>query len=197
MTKAVLEVELLYLNNLGGRSGTMRKRKIFVNIIILVFCLLITAVLSVYIVAKKSEDSKYLTVYLPRSQMPSSNWSYEFSNNSILMEVDEESYDYFMHRYDYWEFSPIAGVSGEVTIYFIAQYHTEIVEEDCFSITYYVDDSGKATEISSDNKPATVNFDNNIIGLIWLKAVDLVTYYLFEILSFVIDSRYMRLFRAN
>lgn len=99
-----------------------------------------------------------------------SNWSYELSNDSVLKETENTRYIYLGHAYDDWKFEPIG--SGEVTIYFTAQYETEIVEEDCFSITYYVDENYRVTEISSENKPSVVNFDNNIEGLIWLKVFD-------------------------
>ena len=173
----------------------MKKKKNAMQVIIILVLCFITVVLIACVVTKKTEESKGITFYLSRSTMPASNWTYELSNNNVLKEVDDSIYDCFYDRYDYWEFRPIAGVNGEVTIYFIAQHHLEIVEEDCFSITYYVDENGTVTEISSDNKPEKINFDDNIVGLVWLKMVDFLTGYINRKISFIIDGEFMRLFR--
>ena len=65
-----------------------------------------------------------------------------------------------------------------MTIYFIVKYETQVVEEDCFSITYYVDENGNITEVSSENKPGQVNFDDDIVGLITLKGYNLCIEYI-------------------
>lgn len=153
----------------------MKKKKKFIIIIfaILVLILLIAGTLiTIYQVNKSAEENKGLTFYLPRSNTFSSNWSYEISDDNILLETDHDIYDYLCIRYDYWEFRPRYGSSGEVTIYFYAQYQTRIVEENCFSITYYVDENSYITEVSNENKPSVVNYDDNIAGLILLKTVD-------------------------
>ena len=161
-----------------------KRKKIIITILIIIFILLLLTVgiaLVIYTSVKKEEESKGLTFYLPRSNSFASSWSYELSNNDVLEEVERDAYDYLHLRFDYWEFRPIAGASGEVTVYFISYYQTEIMEENCFSITYYVDENQCITEISSENKPDAVNFDNSIANLAWLKAMDSLKFFLIRL----------------
>lgn len=161
-----------------------KRKKIIITILIIIFILLLLTVgiaLAIYTSVKKEEESKGLTFYLPRSNSFASSWSYELSDSDVLVEVDQNVYDYMNYRFDYWEFRPIAGASGEVTVYFISYYQTEIMEENCFSITYYVDEKQCITEISSENKPDAVNFDNSIANLAWLKAMDSLKFFLIRL----------------
>ena len=173
----------------------MKKKKNAMQVIIILVLCMITIVLIACVVTKKTEESKGITFYLPAGDSFASDWIYELSNNNVLVEVEWDIYNCFYDRYDYWEFQPIAGTSGEVTIHFIARYELLTVEEDCFSITYYVDENGTVTEISSDNKPEKINFDDDIVGLVWLKTVDTLTNYIIEKISFIVDGEFMRLFR--
>ena len=157
--------------------------------------MILVVLLIIYAMTKRIEESKCITFYLLDGGSFSSSWTYELTTDNVLVEVDQEIYDCFYDRYDYWEFQPIVGTSGEVTIHFIARYELLTVEEDCFSITYYVDENGTVTEISSDNKPEKINFDDNIVGLVWLKTVDTLTNYIIEKISFIVDGEFMRLFR--
>lgn len=191
------EAELSYLSNLGVEIEIMKKKKTAMRIIIVIVFCLITVILTVYAIIKCTEEKKGLTFYLLEEGRFASGWMYELSNDNVLEEVDMDVYDCFYDRYNYWEFRPKAGASGEVTIYFIAQCKTVIVEEDCFSITYYVDENGNVTEISSENKPDKVNYYDDIAGLAWLKSVDFLTKYIDGKISFIIDAEYMRLFRSN
>lgn len=138
-------------------------------------------------------NENIVTFYLARSNSYASNWTYKMSNNTVLEEEEAGILDYIKVDYDYWKFRPIE--KGEVTIYFTAHYELAVVEEDCFSITYYVDESGTVTEISSDNKPEKINFDDNIVGLVWLKTVDFLINYIDRKISFIVDGEFMRLFR--
>ena len=148
----------------------MMKCKKIVIIISLVLLLLAGVLITVYIVTKKHEDNNSIEFYLPCSASYASNWDYDISNTGIIKEADRDCYGYILMDYDYFKFE--AKQSGEVTIYFIARYETEVVEENCFSITYYVDENGNVTEVSSENKPGKINFDDDIVGLITLKIVD-------------------------
>ena len=173
----------------------MKKKKTAIQVIIVMVLCLIVAMLTIYTITKWVEKEKGLTFYLLEGGSFSSGWTYELTTDNVLVEVDKEIYDCFYDRYDYWEFQPIVGTSGEVTIHFIARYELLTVEEDCFSITYYVDENGTVTEISSDNKPEKINFDDDIVGLVWLKTVDTLTNYIIEKISFIVDGEFMRLFR--
>lgn len=151
----------------------------------MIILLMVSLSISVYIIQKRAKEDNILTFYLPRSSSFSSNWCYDVSNENILREGENEVYDYFFFRqYDYYELTPIA--SGEVTIYFIAQYETEVVEEKCFSITYYVDENYNITEISSDNKPEHINYDDDIVGLIELKIADRITVFLINLFAWLV-----------
>lgn len=69
------------------------------------------------------------------------NWEYELSNNTVLQEVGHSSASLFplFGTKDEWTFKAIA--SGEVTIYWTAyESGNEIVEDECYSVTYIVDD---------------------------------------------------------
>ena len=177
----------------AGIRGLGYKKIIIVLIAIVVILLVISGMILIYRSNVPKENT--LTFCLRRTDGVS-YWYYELSNDSILKLTEDKCYiNMIGGDYDYWEFEPIG--SGEVTIYFIDKEMALVTEENCFSITYYIDETGTITEVSSENKPDTVNFNNNIIGFIWIKAVDLITRYLIKILSFVIDGKYMRLFRAN
>ncbi|MBQ7765453.1 MAG: hypothetical protein IJ397_01265 [Lachnospiraceae bacterium] len=178
-----------------------RKKIISVGIVLLV---ILVVLLIIYAMTKRIEESKCITFYLLEGGSFSSGWTYELTTDNVLVEVDKEIYDCFYDRYDYWEFQPIVGTSGEVTIHFIARYELLTVEEDCFSITYYVDENGNITEISSENKPDKVNFDDDIIGLVWLKTVDRLQVFvinfvitIYDIISFMIDNKYPWLFQFH
>lgn len=167
-----------------------RKKIIIVLLIILVVLLLLVigGALAIYTSIQKTEENKDLTFYLPRSSSYASNWNYEISDKSIIKETASEIFDSWYYKYDYLEFE--TEQSGEVTIYFIAQYETQVVEENCFSITYYVDENGNITEISSENKPDKVNFDNDMKGLIKLKIADSIKeffVFLFSIIVYLLD----------
>ena len=156
----------------------MRKKKIVrtILIIVLIFVLLLIGVLQViYILIQEAEESKALTFYLPRSSSFASNWNYQMSDQGIIKETASETFALLHGEYDYFEFE--AEQSGEVTIYFIAQYETQVVEEDCFSITYYVNENGNITEVSGENKPEKINFDDDTMGLLKLKAYNLCVEY--------------------
>jgi len=157
----------------------MKKKKIIVCVLIIVLIpivLLISISQAVYMSTKNAEESKALTFYLPESGSYASNWNYTMSEEGIIEEIARRYYDFLFCDYDYFEFEPKQ--SGEVTVYFIAQYETQVVEEDCFSITYYVDENGNITEVSSDNKPGKINFDDDIVGLITLKGYNLCIEYI-------------------
>lgn len=62
-----------------------------------------------------------------------------------------------------------------------------VVEEDCFSVTYYVDENYGITEISSENKPEKTNFDDDIKGLIKLKIEDKIRTFLVNIFARMAD----------
>ncbi len=167
-----------------------KRKKIIITILIIIFILLLLTVgtaLAFYTSVKKEEESKGLTFYLAEGNNSVSYWEYELSNDDVLAEVDHGIYYYVLLRFEYLEFRPIEGASGMVTIYFTPKsqseigYHSEIVEEDCFSITYYVDENQSVTEISSENKPDAVNFDNGIANLAWLKIVDSLQTFLIKI----------------
>ena len=163
----------------------MMKCKKIVIIISLVLLLLASVLITVYIVTKKHEDNNSIEFYLPCSASYASNWNYHISNTDIIKEADRDCYGYILMDYDYFKFE--AKQSGEVTIYFIVKYETQVVEEDCFSITYYVDENGDFTEVSSENKPGQVNFDDDIVGLITLKIVDGVKNFCIFIYGTLID----------
>ena len=199
-----MEVEQSYLNDHGVEIEIMKKKKNAMKVIIILVLCLVAIVLIACVVTKIIEMNKGLTFYLLDGGSFSSSWTYELTTDNVLVEVDQEIYDCFYDRYDYWEFRPIAGVSGEVTIHFIARYQLLTVEEDCFSITYYVDETGNITEISSENKPDKVNFDDDIIGLVWLKTVDRLQVFvinfviiIYDIISFMIDNKYPWLFQFH
>ena len=166
-----------------------KRKKIIITILIIIFILLLLTVgiaLAFYMSVKKEEESKGLIFYLPRSNSPASNWLCEVSNENVLQEIEDETYDYFIfYQYDYFEFKAIE--SGEVTIFFEAQCATEIVEEECFSITYYVDENYNITEISSENKPEKINYDDDIIGLMKLKIADRITVFLINIFARIVS----------
>lgn len=176
----------------------MRKKKVIITILIIMFTLLLLTVgiaIAIYTSVKEEEESKGLTFYLPRSNSFASSWSYELSDSDVLVEVDQNVYDYMNYRFDYWEFRPIIGAQNKViTIYFTSHYQTEIVEENCFSITYYVDENQGITEMSSENKPDAVNFDNSIENLAWLKTTNSIKAFTNKILRIVIDKEYLRYF---
>ena len=153
--------------------------------ILLSFLLILSVLIMVYAVSKRHEESKSIEFYLPCSASYASNWNYHISNTDIIREVDRDCYGYILMDYDYFKFE--AKQSGEVTIYFIVKYETQVVEEDCFSITYYVDENGDFTEVSSENKPRKINFDDDIVGLITLKIVDGVKNFCIFIYGTLID----------
>ena len=157
-----------------------KRKKIFIVLLAIVIPLII--VVGIYYLTKKAEDENGLSFYLPRSNSFASNWNYELSDNSILTETDAGHFDYLHCEYEYWKFEPIE--SGEVTIYFIAQYQTEEVTEDSFSITYYVDENYQITEISSNNKPEKINFDDDVIGYIDLIIYNLICTRIKLVISF-------------
>ena len=151
----------------------MKKKKIIIYILIIVLIHIVSLICTfqaVYMSTKNAEESKALTFYLPRSRSFASMWNYTMSEEGIIEQSAQRSYDFLSCKYDYFEFEPVQ--SGEVTIYFIARYETEVVEENCFSITYYVDENGNVTEVSNENKPGKINFDDDIAGLVTLKIVD-------------------------
>ncbi len=168
-----------------------RKRKkivIILTSIILVLLLLIASMpMIIYTSFEKSEESKGITFYLAEGDSYDSGWSYELSDDSILAEVDFAVYDDFQNRYLYWEFLPIAGAGGEVTIYFTSYQKTMIAEEECFSVTYYVDANYGITEISSENKPEKINYDADIKGLIKLKTEDKIRTFLVNVFAIIVD----------
>ena len=184
-------------------GDNVKKRITTILLAILIPTLVIVGTcLIIFQIVKKEEESKGLTFYLPRSTSFASNWNYEISDKSIIKETASEIFDSWYYKYDYLEFE--TEQSGEVTIYFIAQYETQVVEENCFSITYYVDENGNITEISSENKPDKVNFDDDIIGLVWLKTVDRLQVFvinfviiIYDIISFMIDNKYPWLFQFH
>ena len=167
-----------------------KRKKIIITILIMILALLLLTVsipFFVYEMTKKEEESKGITFYLINGDSYDSGWSYELSDDSILAEVDSAVYDDFQNRYLYWEFLPIAGAGGEVTIYFTSYQKTMIAEEECFSVTYYVDANHGITEISSENKPEKINFDDDIKGLIKLKTEDKIRTFLMNVFAIIVD----------
>lgn len=162
----------------------MLKKKIikFVLLVFIIALFIISIILVCYRCNKPKENA--LTFYLHRTDGLSS-WSYELSAHNVLKETEYIKYDYLGHTYDYWKFEPIG--SGEVTIFFVDQYQSEVTEENCFSITYYVDTSGNIKEISSENKPEKINFDDDTMGLIKLKVYDFFYYHIVKIILQIID----------
>lgn len=150
-----------------------KKKKIFFLIFVFVIIIMLVAIgysfINNQINYLKKEESG-MTFYLPRSNSFASNWNYKMSNTNVLREVEEDIFCYVGCDFDYWKFEPVG--TGEVTIYFTAQYQTEMVEEDCFSITYYVDAERNVTEISSENRPENVNFKGNEGYLLFIRIYD-------------------------
>ncbi len=161
----------------------MKKKQLLLRGILILIALLVIGIGVSYLYSRyQKEDKTVLKYYLSRSNSFASNWNYELSDNSILTETDAGHFDYLHCEYEYWKFEPIE--SGEVTIYFIAQYQTEEVTEDSFSITYYVDENYQITEISSNNKPEKINFDDDVIGYIDLIIYNLICTRIKLVISF-------------
>ena len=116
-----------------------KRKKIVIVLLAIVIPLIIVA--GIFYLTKKAEDENGLSFYLPRSNSFASNWVYEMSEQDILKER-EHQYLYALvgGDYQYWEFEAVG--EGEVTIEYTAQYQLEVVEEKCFSVTYYVDEDG-------------------------------------------------------
>ncbi|MBQ7765989.1 MAG: protease inhibitor I42 family protein [Lachnospiraceae bacterium] len=165
----------------------MRKKKRYIAIIIIILLLGI-GILIIYGQSSMAKDKKSLTFYLPRSTSYASNWNYELSDSGILKEVESRRYRSVSKYYDYWMFEPIN--SGEVTIYFIAQYQTEEVKEDSFSITYYVNEDYQITEITSNNKLEKINFDDDTLGLLMLKFSDFCFIHISNLFVIIVDLFY-------
>lgn len=152
-------------------SKIILKLFILIAVIVLVF---ISGMILIYRLNVPKENT--LTFCLRRTDGVS-HWYYELSSTDILKETDCEKYYNIGSNYSYWEFSPIEGASGEVTVYFIDKEMALVTEENCFSITYYVDENGTITELSSDNKPEIINYNDNIIKLIKIRFYNIVYCY--------------------
>ena len=131
-----------HLTDIMAGDNVKKKRitTILLEIIILTLVIVGTCLI-IFQIVKNEEESKGLTFYLPRSNSFASNWVYEMSEQDILKER-EHQYLYALvgGDYQYWEFEAVG--EGEVTIEYTAQYQLEVVEEKCFSVTYYVDEDG-------------------------------------------------------
>ncbi len=166
-------------DNVKKRITTILRAILILTLVIVGTCLII------FQIVKKEEESKGLTFYLPRSTSFASNWNYEMNDTGVLKEVESGRYCSLTKYYDYWRFEPIK--SGEVTLYFIAQYQTEEVTEDSFSITYCVDENLQITEINSNNKPEKINFDDDALGLVMLKFSDFCYIHIGNLFVKIID----------
>ena len=163
----------------------MKKKKKYSFIILIVIILFGICTILIYGKLSISKDKTSLTFYLPRSTSFASNWNYEMNDTGVLKEVESGRYCSLTKYYDYWRFEPIK--SGEVTLYFIAQYQTEEVTEDSFSITYCVDENLQITEINSNNKPEKINFDDDALGLVMLKFSDFCYIHIGNLFVKIID----------
>lgn len=131
--------------------------------------------------------SKKKTVYLKDGSSFASNWVYEMSEQDILKER-EHQYLYALvgGDYQYWEFEAVG--EGEVTIEYTAQYQLEVVEEKCFSVTYYVDEDGTITEISSHNKPTEYDdIPNNPLKVFAIRVGDFLFKIIMSIVIFFLE----------
>ncbi len=141
------------------------KRKKFILLIFLaIFCILGLSVFFINIQLQNKLDSlrvetdeNTLIFYLAKSNSYGSDWSYEMSSDNVLKEKESDILNYVYGEFNYWKFEPIG--EGEVTICFTAYYELEVLQESCFTVTYYVDENLNITEISNENKPEKVNFE--------------------------------------
>ena len=163
----------------------MNKKKIMIllALMMIMISLIICGIIVLYCSNMPKENT--LTYCLQRID-GNSNWQYELSNNSLLEEKDCKTYDYLGHSYNYWVFEPIG--NGEVTIYFNDKECGTIIEEFSFSITYYIDESGTITELSSDNKPEMINIKDNMVGYIKIIIYDFIYCYIVKFIIGVADT---------
>lgn len=153
------------------------------------FGVCIISIIVCFIICTIKYGTKELTVYLRDGNSFASNWGYTMSQSGILVESDQQVLHMLGGDYRYWEFESI-GV-GEVTINYLAQYELEIVEEKCFSVTYYVDEDGTITELSSSNKPEGYDsIPNNPFIVFALRASNLLFVVITKMAIFLIELWY-------
>ena len=127
-----------------------------------------------------------MTVYLKDGNSYASNWTYNMSVEGVLAECDHQVLYAYAGDYQYWEFEAV-GV-GEVTIHYTAKYETEVLEEKCFSVTYYVSEDGNITELSDNNKPPAYDkIPNNPFKVFAIRAGHGLFVFLMRILLFIMQ----------
>ena len=162
------------------------KKKKFLKILIVCTILIIVCFVISFVICTLRYSSREMTVYLNEAQLFGSNWVYEMNEQGILQECDEQVLDLLGGSYHYWEFEAVG--EGEVTIEYTAQYQLEVVEEKCFSVTYYVDEDGTITELSSYNKPAVYDdIPNNPLKVFAIRVGDFLFKIIMSIVIFFLE----------
>ncbi len=162
------------------------KKKKFLKILIVCTILIIVCFVISFVICTLRYSSREITVYLNEAQLSGSNWVYEMNEQGILQECDEQVLHLLGGNYRYWEFEAVG--EGEVTIEYTAQYQLEVVEEKCFSVTYYVDENGTITEISSHNKPTEYDdIPNNPLKVFAIRVGDFLFKIIMSIVIFFLE----------
>lgn len=111
------------------------------------FCILIGT--SLLAACNSTADNTLIISHTTNGSM-GENWKYEMSTDKVLREADYKSASQFpvFGTKHTWTFEAIG--AGEVTLYWTAyESGNEIVEDECYSVTYIVDNN---LNITSESK---------------------------------------------
>lgn len=158
--------------------------------ICVVLCILLIIVLGILIIWNNNQSQESLMFYLPYESSYDTGWQYKLSEDNIIQEVDDIDYDMIYGQdIQYWSFEPVN--SGTITIDFIYRYESAEVQEECFSLTYLVDEENNIVMISDDNFENTrVEVLKEPLELFWIKC----NHYFMKVFKFIIAFILSRFF---